>query len=107
MMHRAPVPAFPAGWAEAHLCRADQVVEAEQRGEPVIDVAPLLVGRVEGCDGAGSVLGLHAPDFAGDEVQRFIPANADISGLAAVLSIAFSVGVEVYPLHRVEDALVR
>ena len=45
-------------------------------------------------------------DLVGDHVERLIPADAHVAGLAAVLRIALAVGIEVDALHRMQQALV-
>ena len=106
MMHGAPVPAFPTIRIRGDPGEADQVGEARQRAEVVAHVAPLVVGRHRESDGTGTVNALLPVDLLGDDVQRFVPADTYIAGLAAVLGIALAVGVEVDPFHRVKDALV-
>ena len=69
-------------------------------------VAPLVVRAVGHRDGARPH-GLGALDLLGDDVRRFIPADADELRLAAVLDVALAVRVEVHPLHRVEDPVLR
>ncbi len=54
-----------------------------------------------------AVLALHALDLPGDEVERLVPADAHVAGLAPVLRIALAVGVEVDAAHRVEQAVLR
>ena len=106
-MHRAPVPAFPAVGIVVHARHADRVGEAEQRREVVADIAPGVVRAVRGSDAAGTVFALLPFDLVGDELDRLLPGDADITRLAAVLRIALAVGVEVDPLHRIEQAVGR
>lgn len=106
MVHGAPVPAFPTVRIRGDPREADQVGEARQRAEVVAHVAPLMVRRHREGDGTGAVNALLPVDLLGDDVQGLVPADAHVSGLAAVLRIALAVGVEVDPFHRVKDALV-
>ncbi len=104
-MHCAPVPAFPAVGIVVHARHADRIGEAEQRGEVVADVAPGVVRAVRHRDGAGTMLALLAPDLVGDDLDRFVPRDAHVAGLAAVLRIALAVRIEVDPLHRIKQAV--
>ena len=53
VVHRPPIPAFPADRAERDLGVADQVAEAIQGAQPVVDVAPLVVRRLRDGHRAG------------------------------------------------------
>ena len=45
-------------------------------------------------------------DLLGDNVERLIPADAHVTGFAAILWIAFAIGIKIHPLHRVKNAFV-
>ena len=107
MVHRAPVPALPAVRVGGDAGEADQIGEAHERAEVIADVSPLVVGRHGKGDRAGAVDALLPVDLLGDDVERLVPADAHVAGLAPVLRIALAVGIEVHPLHGVKDALVR
>ena len=102
MVHGAPVPALPAVRVGGDPGEADQVGEAHQRAEVIAHVAPLVMGRHREGDRARPVHALLPVDLLGDDVQRLVPADAHVAGLAAVLGIALAVGIEVHPLHRDE-----
>ena len=42
-------------------------------------------------------------NLIGDDIQRFVPADADVAGFATLLGIARSIWIEIYSLHRIED----
>ena len=42
-----------------------------------------------------------------DQVERLVPADALVAGLAAVLRVPLPSGIEIDALHRVEDPLLR
>src|SRR6266571_655140 len=84
MVHIAPVPAFPAVGIMMDLRVTDSVAEAEQRGEVVTDIAPGVVRTVRYRHHAGTVGTLEPFDFAGDEIERFLPRDAHITRLATV-----------------------
>ena len=107
VVHRAPVPAFPAVGIVVHLRVADRVGEAEQRGEVVADIAPGVMRAVRHRDRAGAVVALQPLDLAGDEVERLVPGDAHVARLAAVLRIALAVRIEVDALHRIEQPVGR
>ncbi len=90
-----------------HARHADRVGEAEQRREVVADIAPGVVRAVRDRDGAGAVLALLALDLVGDELDRLLPGDAHVAGLAAVLRIALAVRIEVDALHRIEQPVGR
>ena len=106
-MRRAPVPAFPAVGVVVHLGHADRVLELAKRGEVVADVAPRVVRRVAARDRAVAVHRLLPRDLGRDDIERFVPADALVTGDAAVLRIALAVRVEVDSLHRVQDPVRR
>ncbi len=106
VVHRAPVPAFPAVGVDDHLGRADRVVEPEQRAEIVAEIAPGVVRGMAGEDRAVAVLRLHPPDLGSDDVERLVPGNALVAGDAAVLRVARAVGIEVDALHRMEQPIL-
>ena len=106
VVHRAPEPAFPAVGAVHELGDADQVPEAVEGAQVVAEVAPLVVRAVRDRDGARAH-GLGALDLLADDVERFVPADAHEPGLAAILDVAVAVRIEVDPLHRVEQAVLR
>src|SRR6476469_10148141 len=86
---------------------ADGIGEAEQRRQVVTDIAPGVMRAVRKGDGAGSVLALLPLDLVGDELDLFLPGDAYVAGLAAVLRVAFAIGIEIDALHRVEHAARR
>ncbi len=86
---------------------ADRVGEAEQRGQVVADIAPGVVRAMRGGDRAGPVVALATLDLAGDQIERLVPRDTHIAGLAAVARIAVSIGVEVDALHRIEQPIGR
>ena len=106
-MRRAPVPAFPAVGVVVHLRHADRVLELAQRGEVVADVAPRVMRRVAARDRAVAVHRLLPRDLVRDDVERFVPADALVTGDAAVLRVALAVRVEVDSLHRIQDPVRR
>ncbi len=107
VVHGAPVPALPAVRVGGDPGEADQVGETHQRAQVIADVAPLVVRRHREGDGTRPVDALLPVDLLGDDVQRLVPADAHVAGLAPVLGIALAVGIEIHPLHRMKDALVR
>ena len=86
---------------------ADRIGEAEQRREVVADIAPGVMRAVREGDGAGAVFALLPLDLVGDELDRLVPGDAHVAGLAAVLRIALAVRIEVDALHRIEQAVGR
>ena len=86
---------------------ADRVGEAEQRREVVADIAPGVMRAVRERDGAGAVFALLPLDLVGDELDRLVPGDAHVAGLAAVLRIALAVRIEVDALHRIEQPVRR
>ena len=107
MVHGAPVPALPAVGIDDHLGRADRIVEPEQRAEVVAEIAPGMVRGMAGEDRAIAVLRLHPPDFGSDDIERLVPGDALVAGNAAILRIARTVRIEVDPLHRIEQSVLR
>ena len=107
VMRRAPVPAFPAVGVVVHLGHADRVLELAKRGEVVADVAPRVMRRVAARDRAVAVHRLLPCDLGRDDVERLVPADALVTGDAAVLRVALAVRVEVDALHRVQDPVGR
>ena len=106
-VRRAPVPAFPAVGVVQDVGEPDEVEEPGPGRGPVPEVAPVVVRGGSGRDRLRPVVGADALHLAGDEVQRLVPADPLVAGLAPVLRVPLPVGVEVHPLHRVEDPLVR
>src|SRR5208337_3891818 len=107
MVHGTPVPALPAIRVGRDSGEADQIGEAHERAEVIPHVSPLVVGRHGKGDGTGAVDALLPVDLLGNDIQRLVPANTHIARLAPVLGIALAVGIEIHPLHGVQDALVR
>ena len=103
VVRRAPVPAFPAIGVVVHLGHADGVLELAQRAQVVADVPPGVVRRVTAGDRARAVNRLLPLDLVRDDVERFVPAYALVTGYAAILRVAFAVGIEVHALHRMEN----
>ena len=101
----APVPALPAVGVVEALAVAEDVEEAAQRAELVVQEAPVVVGRGHGGDGRRTVGLADAGDLAGDEVERLVPGDALVLVLAAQLRMPLPVGVEVLALQRVLDAV--
>jgi len=58
---------------------ADRVAEAKQRGEIVADIAPGMMRTVRHRHDAGAVGTLEPFDLAGDEVERFLPRDANVT----------------------------
>ena len=58
-------------------------------------------------NGMGTVFIVNALDLAGDDVGGFIPTDAFELALAPILSVAFAIGIPVYPLHGKFDAVGR
>ena len=86
---------------------ADRIGEAEQRREVVADIAPGVMRAVREGDGARAVFAFLPLDLVGDELDRLVPGDAHVAGLAAVLRIALAVRIEIDPLHRIEQAVRR
>ena len=84
---------------------ADRVGEAEQRREVIADIAPGVMRAVREGDGARAVFALLPLDLVGDDLDRLVPGDAHVAGLAAVLRIALAVRIEVDALHRIEQAV--
>jgi len=101
-----PVPALPAVRVVEDVGEADEVEEARPRARAIAQVSPVVVRGGPGHDGLGTVLGADALHLAGDQVQSLVPADAYIRRLAAVLRVPLPIGIEVDPLHGVEDALL-
>src|SRR5450759_4889772 len=57
--------------------------------------------------GARAMIVPHALDLAGDDVERLLPADPHVAGLAAVRHVALTLRIEVDALHRVEQAVGR
>ena len=106
-MRHAPIPAFPAVRVVVDLGHADRVLELAQRGEVIADVAPGVMGRVAARDRAVAVDGLLALDLVGDDVERLLPADALVTGDAAVLGVPLAVRIEVDSLHRIKNPIGR
>ncbi len=68
----------------------DEIAEAVQGAQPVVDVAPLMMGGLSDGNGAWSMLALHPQDFAGHEGQRLLPRDPDVAGDTALSGIALS-----------------
>src|SRR5580704_288442 len=106
MVHRSPVPTFPADRARVDPRIADQVAETLHGAEIVIDIAPLVMCRRRDGYRAGPMHFLLTRDLGYDDVERLVPADPLISRYAAVLRIALTIGIEIDPLHWIEDPLV-
>src|ERR1700704_5006498 len=98
-MHCPPVPTFPTDRAERHSRRSDQVAEALQCTQPVIQISPLMMGRIEHCDGSGAILSLHAADFSADNVECLVPSDRLVPGDTAVPRIPCTMRIEVHTLQ--------
>ena len=105
VVRRAPVPAFPAVRVVVHAREAEQIAEA-QRARGNSRHCPTGDANHADRDRSGPMDLALALDLVGDDVERLIPADADVAGHAPVLGVARPVRVEVDALHRVEDALV-
>src|SRR5262249_40811090 len=105
MMHRAPVPAFPAVGVVMDLRVADRVAETEQRRKVVAATAHRMVRSMRYRHRARAVGPLQSLDLGGNEVERLIPRNTHIAGLAAVLRLALAGGIEVDPFHGIEKPI--
>ena len=106
-VHAAPVPALPAVRIIQELGVAEDVVEPRHRAHLVVEQPVVVVRGDEGRDRRRAVGLAHARDLAGDEIQRLVPGDAHVLVLAAQLGMALPFGVEVLPLHRVLDAVLR
>ena len=103
---RAPVPPLPAvRVVEAHAVAQD-VEEAAQGPELVVEEAPVVMGRGHGGDGRRAVRLPDAGDLAGNEVQRLIPGDALVLVLAPQFRMPVPVGIEVLALEGVVDPVV-
>ena len=103
---RAPVPALPAvGVVEAHAVAQD-VEEAPQRAQLVVEEAPVVVRGGHGRDGRRSVGLTDARDLTGDQVQGLVPGDALVFVLTAQFGMPLPVGIEVLALERVVDAVL-
>ena len=107
VMHRAPVPAFPAVGVVMDLGVADRVAKAEQGGKIIADVAPGVMRAVRHRHHARTVGALEPLDLACDKVERLLPGDAHIAGLAAVADVALAVRIEVDALHRMQQTVGR
>ena len=105
MMGCPPIPAFPAIGVVMDFRMANGIHEAEVGGEVISNIAPGMMRTMRRSDGARPVFALHAFDFTGNNVERFIPGDPLITGNAAVLRIAFAIGIEIHPFHRIEAAI--
>src|ERR1700759_882171 len=95
MVHRAPVPAFPADPTRIDPRIPDQVAETLHGAEIVIDIAPLVVRRRRDGYRAGPVHSLLPRDLTRDDVERLVPADPLITRFAAVLRIALAIWIEI------------
>src|ERR1700730_11805732 len=105
-MHRAPVPAFPTDRAERHSSRPDQVGETQHCAQPVIQISPLMMGRIEHGYGSGAILPFHTADLSADNVECLVPPDRLVSADAAVLRIPCAMRIEVHTFQWCQDALV-
>ena len=103
----APLPAFPAVGVVLDVGHAPQVDEAVVGAEAVADVAPQVVRRGGGHDGGRPVLALEADHLLGHDVEGLVPADGLVAGLAALVDVAVTLGIEVHALERREDPLGR
>src|SRR6187455_1248186 len=58
-------------------------------------------------DCARSELSFHALELVGNDIERLLPTDAFVSGLAAILRIPFTIRIEVNPFHRIEQSIFR
>src|SRR5271165_3595628 len=107
MVHGAPVPTFPTVRIGGNSSETDEICETHQRAEVIADIAPLMVGRHRKSNRTRPMHALLAVDFLGDNIERLVPADADIAGFSPVLRIALALWVEVNALQGIEYALVR
>src|SRR2546425_12649271 len=56
---------------------------------------------------AGAIGALEPLDLVRGDVERFLPGDAHVARLSAVLRVARAGRVEIDPLHRVEEAVGR
>src|SRR5262249_48190097 len=87
MMDRAPVPALPAIGIVMYLGIADGIAEAMQGGEIVADIAPGMMRAVGYRHHAGAIRALKPLNFGRDKIERLVPRNPHIAGLAAIVRI--------------------
>jgi hypothetical protein len=102
-----PLPAFPAVRVVLAVGEPDEVHEAVVGAEAVADVSPEVVGAGGGHHRRRPELALDADHLGGDHAERLVPADGLVAGLAALVGVAVSFGVEVDPLERRKDALRR
>jgi hypothetical protein len=100
-----PLPAFPAVGVVLDVGHAPQVDEAIVGAEPVADVAPEMVRRGRGHYRGRTVLALQPDHLLGHHVERGVPADGLVPGLATLVDVAIALGVEVDALERRQDAL--
>ena len=103
----APVPALP-GVHVAHLQgiaahQGQQTVGTAVAGRHILALA-VHIGLAQHRLGAIGLL--HAHQLVGADLGRFVPADADILALAAILGIALPLGVPVHPLQGIADAVL-
>ncbi len=103
----APLPALPAVRVVLGIGEADEVHEAVVGAEAVAHVAPEMVGAGGRHHRRRPVLALDAQHLGGDHVERLVPADGFVGGLAAILDVALAVRVEVDALERRHDAVRR
>ncbi len=80
---------------------SDEIAESVEGAQPVVDVAPLMVGGLSDGDGAGSMFAFHPENFAGNDGQRLLPRDPDVAGDAALPGIARSFRVEIDAFHGI------
>ena len=106
VVHRAPEPALPAVGAVHELGDANEVPEAVEGAQVVPEVAPLVVRAVVHRDRTRA----HRPgtlDLRRDDVGCLVPGDALELRDPAILGVALAVRVEVDPLHRVKEPVLR
>ena len=107
VVRRTPVPALPAIRVVMDGGVSDRVAEAVERGEVVADVAPGVMRAVADGHGTRPMLALDALDLGGGDIERLVPRDALVAGDAALFRVARAVGIEIDPLHRVQQPVGR
>src|SRR5208282_3724677 len=87
VMGRAPVPAFPGIGVVMDLGMADGVAEAIERRQVVADIAPGVMRAMRYRHHARPISAFQLLDLVRDEIERLIPRDSYVAGLAAVLRV--------------------
>ena len=106
MVHCAPVPSLPAVRVGHDLGKAYGIEKPEHGAEVIADVAPVVMRAVADGDGARAAVATDALDFVRNDVEGFVPTDPLITRDAAVLRVARAVGIEIDPLHRIQQPVL-